>query len=83
MSPLRLFSIRASITGLFLISEILPSTDSKTHFKVDYLTELCLHSRKDHDDGHHSAQQQKDGEDQPCDSGVIGRGTTATQEAWC
>lgn len=47
-----------------------------------YLTELCLHSRKDHDDRYHSTKQQKEGEHQPCDSGVIGRRTTSTQKAW-
>lgn len=57
---------------------------STTHFEINYyLTELCLHSREDHDDGHHGSQEQEKGEHQPRDGGVIGRGTTSTQKAWC
>lgn len=48
-----------------------------------HFTELRLHSRKDHDDGHHGTQQQKEGEHQPSDGGVVGGGTAATQQAWC
>lgn len=44
---------------------------------------MCLHSRKDHDDRHNGPQQQKEGENQPSDSGVIGGGTAATQKTWC
>lgn len=49
---------------------------------VSHFAELCLHPWKDHNDRNHCPQQQEEGERQPCDGGVIGRGTAATQEAW-
>lgn len=67
--------------GLVFSSDICVVLSHNTLWGYD-LAELCLHSRKDHDDGHHSSQQQKEGEHQPCDSGVVGRGTASTQKAW-
>lgn len=50
----------------------------KPHF-----AELCFHSRKNHDDGHHCAEKKEERENQSCDGGVIWGGTAATQKTGC
>lgn len=45
------------------------------------LLQLSLHARQNHDDGNKCPQEQKEGEDQPCDGGAVGGGATTTQQA--
>lgn len=49
--------------------------------KKNYLLELPLHARHQHDAGDADSQKQEEGVDEPCDRGVVSTRATFTQQA--
>lgn len=45
--------------------------------------QLLLHARDYHNDGHKGAEEEEEGEEEARDSGVLGRGAAAAEQAWC